>query len=275
MAAVSKSREHRAEFFRKVRDARGDRFKVGEAHFETFNRLVVKRLAVQEDHRKCGACTTDKVDGLFRHALERQVLERFLDKLLVFRTGNRAHCLEHLECANGNRECRFAVAEFCGSATDVNRDVSFAVPFLDGAVGELAFFFAGDDARLDPHGFFNSFDHFVRICRLAHGFGHRDCLEVCAEGVQVHAELGHDVDEFLDAFGRDFAVFVNVFAESADFDLLKFRHENLARGGFVFFCGHFGRLSVLGADYFGGLEIRGFSGHFGRLRVLRADCFGW
>ena len=93
--------------------------------------------------------------------------------------------------------------------------------------------------------------------------------------MQVHTKLDHDVDEFLNAFRRDFSVFVNVFAKAAHFDFLELRHENLARLGFVFFCGHFGRLSVLGADYFGGLEIRGFSGHFGRLRVLRADCFGW
>ena len=105
------------------------------------------------------------------------------------------------------------------------------MPFLHGTVGQLAFFFAADDPRAEPERLFDCIDDFFLVFGPAHGFGHRDSLEVGAEGVQVHAERGHDACKFLDPLFRDASVLVNVFSEPANLHFLEFRDQNLARFG--------------------------------------------
>ena len=118
------------------------------------------------------------------------------------------------------------------------------MPFAYGTEGQLAFFLAADDARAHPERLFCRVEYLVRVRCLAHRFGHHCCLQVGAEGVQVHAELGQDGGKFVDARLRYGAMFVNVFTEAADFHLLEFRNQNLARFNlrFVRSCRHFGRI---------------------------------
>ena len=114
------------------------------------------------------------------------------------------------------------------------------MPFTYGTVGKLAFFFAGDDSRAEPERLFDGIDDFFLVFGLAHGLGHGDSLQVGAESVKVHAELGHDAHEFGDAGFGNVPAFINVFAQAADFHLLEFGDENLARfgrRGRVFKCG--------------------------------------
>ena len=49
-----------------------------------------------------------------------------------------------------------------------------------------------------------------------------------AQGVEIHAELGHDSAQVLDFFFGDATGVVDVFAQAADFHLLEFRDQDFA-----------------------------------------------
>ena len=191
-------------------------------------------MLVQVNHRKGRTRAANQVHRLLRHTLERNFLEGFLHELLVFRTRNGAHRLEHLERTHRNRERGIAVAEFRRTATDINRHNTFAMPFLDGTVSKLALFFARNDSRLDPQGMLHNGNHLVGVFGVPHCLSHDRRLEVCPQGMQVHTELRHDGFKFLYALFGDLTALVNVFAQAADFNFLQLRDKHLARGGPLF-----------------------------------------